>query len=102
MTIIITRERSERTAMKLRKPTKDITGIHIYDNLEFPLMLYEKGDWDRAQLSYLNPSIHTTRSMIQWCRNHHIDFDILYPMKRSTPLRHPIKHLRYLKLIHCL
>ena len=80
---------------------KEITGVHIYaDNLEFPVAIYEKDDWDRTQISYLDTSVHTTRSLIQWCRNHHIDWEILYPLKKSTPFRHPLKHIRYLKLIH--
>ena len=86
--------------MKLR-PKESITGIHFYsDNLEFPLILYEKNDWDRVQISYLDPSVHTTRSLIKWCENHKIHWDIAYPLKKSTPFRHPIRHIRYLKLIH--
>ena len=94
-------EQSERNdCMYIKEPSKDTTGIHIYDHLEFPLMLYEKGDWDRTQRNYLNADVHTTESLIRWCRNHHIEYDILYPLKKLSPLKHPIRHIRYLKLIH--
>ena len=88
--------------MHLKEPSKDTTGIHIYDNLEFPLMLYEKGDWDRTQISFLDSDIHTTESMIRWCKNHHIDYDILYPLNRLSPIKHPIRHIHYLHLKHKL
>lgn len=86
--------------MHLKEPSKDTTGIHIYDHLEFPLMLYEKGDWDKTQISYLNQDVHTTESMIQWCRYHHIEYDILYPLKKFSALKNPLRHIHYLKLIH--
>lgn len=89
--------------MKFEKRT-DITGVHAYagENFEFPLLLYEKNDWDRTQMSYIDSSKHTTKSLIDWCKSHHIDFDIAYPLKISAPIRHPFRHLRYLRLIHSL
>ena len=85
------------------KYRKDITGVHLYsDGLEFPVAIYEKNDWDRTQISYIDTSKHTTRSLIQWCKNHHIDWDIVYPIRKISPFRHPLRHLRYLKLLRTI
>ena len=78
-----------------------LTGIHFYtSNLEFPMAIAERGDWDRTQLSYLNPAIQSTESMIRWCKAHHMDWAILYPLSKSAAFKHPFKYLRYLNLIH--
>ncbi len=82
---------------------KDIKGIHLYSKgLEFPVAGFEKSDWDRTQISYLDTSKHTTRSLITWCKNHHIDWEIVYPIRKSSPFRHPIRHIHYLKLVKSL
>ena len=78
-------------------------GVHIFsEHLEFPLMLFSRSEWDKTQIGYIDTSKHTTESLIRWCRNHKIDCMIMYPLKRSSPIRHPIRHLRYLKMMRNL
>ena len=82
---------------------KDITGVHLYsEGLEFPVAVYERNEWDRTQISYLDTSKHTTKSLIDWCKSHHIEWEILYPIRGSSPFRHPIRHIHYLKLMRSI
>ena len=79
----------------------NLTGIHLYcDHLEFPVVLYEKSQWDKTQMEYLDTSIHTTESLINWANAHKIGFDVIPPLKITTPIRHPLKFLHYIQLKH--
>ncbi|MCR4655167.1 MAG: hypothetical protein K5770_02915 [Lachnospiraceae bacterium] len=82
-------------------PPEDVAGIHFFsaENLEFSLALYSTNARDKAQIECLDPSLHTTESTIRWCENHNIRYDIAYPIKKLSLFLHPLKHIRFLKLI---
>ena len=75
---------------------KDITAVYIYSKgLEFPVMIAERGEWDKTQISFLNLAVHTTKSLVQWCDNHGIIWKIIYPVRRFSWVKNPVKYIRY-------
>lgn len=72
------------------------SGIHIFSkHLEFPVMIEEHSDWDRTQIGYLRTDIHTTESLIRWCKAHGMDCRVIYPLRRWEIVRNPLRYMRY-------
>lgn len=84
--------------MKLNAPD-DIKELQIFTkNLNFPVAIFICTDWEKTQLSYLNPGMHNSESLCRWCISHHIQYQILYPILVSTIFKNPYKYFKFLQL----
>jgi hypothetical protein len=84
--------------LKLNIPD-NVKEIHFYkENLNFPIVMYICTCWEKTQLAYLNPKIHNSESLCRWCISHHIKYQILYPILRSSIVKNPYKYYKYLQL----
>ena len=57
--------------------------IHMFDeHLSFPVFIYVTNDWEKTQVSYMYQNYHnaefTTSALCQWCKNHQINYQIIY------------------------
>ena len=49
--------------MKL-KTSNDLKEFHVFqENLNFPVAMNICNDWEKTQLSYLNPKVHNSESL---------------------------------------
>lgn len=81
------------------KAPDNVKELHIFEkNLNFPIIIFICTDWEKTQLSYLNPRAHDSESLCRWCISHHIQYQILYPIFKSTILKNPYKYYKYLQM----
>lgn len=84
--------------MHLLKPD-NLKEVHIYKkNLNFPIVIYICNEWEKVQLSYLDPSVHNSESLCRWCIAHHIQYQILYPLYLKTIFKNPYKYYKYVQM----
>ena len=84
--------------MHLLNPN-NLQELHIFQkNLNFPVAIYICSEWEKVQLSYLNPEKHNSESLCRWCISHHIQYQILYPILVSTIFKNPYKYFKFLQL----
>ena len=96
------RKRARLEDLLLKAPD-NARAIHFFvDFLEFPVAVYICTDWESTQLDYFtsdyNPMEQTSFNVIQWCVRHHIQYDILYPVRKSSIIKKPRKYIRFLQL----
>ena len=73
--------------------------LHIFkDNLNFPIAIYIVNDWENAQLSYLDIAKHNSESLCKWCINHHIQYQILYPIQKMSIIKNPYKYFKFMQM----
>lgn len=81
---------------------ENVKSIHFYsENISFPVFIYTCSEWERVQVSFLNQIYDnagfTTLGLCQWCENHHIKFQILYPHNIFKLLfKDPLRFLCYI------
>lgn len=84
--------------MKLQTPD-NLKEVHIYkENLNFPVIIFICNEWEKTQLAYLDPKVHNSESLCRWCISHQIQYQILYPIKKSTIIKNPYKYFKYLEM----
>ena len=93
--MVVLIQRTEGGNLKLKTPN-DLKEFHLFqENLNFPVAMYICNDWEKTQLSYLNPKVHNSESLCRWCISHHIQYQILYPIRISTIFKNPYKYYKY-------
>lgn len=80
-----------------------LKGLHFFmHNLNFPIVAAAYTEWEHTQLTYLENNFKTanftTESLCQWCINHQIQYQIVYPLSKIFILKNPYKYFRYLQL----
>ena len=94
-------ENVRRGVLLLNAP-KDVKAIYIFnENISFPVFIYTCNEWEQVQVSYLSQNIanggFTTLAIGQWCKNHRINFQILFPENKLKLLfKDPRRFLCYL------
>jgi hypothetical protein len=85
--------------MKLKAPD-GVKEIQVFvDKRRFPVAVYICDDWEKTQLSYFNPNDHDAVSLCKWCRNHHIQYQVLYPAIVRNLLKEPETYRKYCKIV---
>lgn len=82
-------------------PKANLQSLHFYfKNLSFPLVIGTYSSWEESQVSYLNTHISDMKTLdiCKWCINHHICYQILYPISKNEIFKDPLKYLFYLLL----
>lgn len=91
-----------RRGVVLLNLPENTKSIHVFnENISFPVFIYVRDEWERVQVSYLNQNIangnFTTLEIGQWCKNHQINFQILFPENKLKLLfKDPKRFLCYL------
>lgn len=80
-----------------------LKSLHFFvEGFNFPVVAASYTNWERQQLSYLASNVQNvymnTEAICQWCVNHKIKYQILYPIKKSSIILHPYKYLKFLQL----
>ena len=76
--------------------------VHIFNkNISFPVLVYACNEWEQTQVSYLSQNVakggFTTMAISQWCKNHQINYQIIYPKnKLKLLLKEPMRFMCYL------
>lgn len=102
--IIIARENERRIMGKIIKlPEENLKGLHFFTSgMNFPVVAGSYSDWEKLQLSYLESNLisvgFNTESICQWCINHNIRYQILYPIRKSSILKNPYKYYKFMQL----
>ena len=78
-------------------------GLHFYiEGLNFPIAIGTYSDWEEVQVSYLSSNIKNgsfnSEAICQWCKSHHIQYRIVYPIKKSTVFKNPYKYYKFVQL----
>lgn len=84
-------------------PKKNLQSLHFYfENLSFPIVVGTYSLWEESQISYLNAHISDMKilDICNWCINHHICYQILYPISKNELFKNPLKFFFYLLLKH--
>lgn len=87
----------------LKFPEENLKGLHFFvEHLNFPVVVATYSDWQETQVSYLSSNYlsqgFNSEAICMWCINHEIQYQILYPMKRSSIIKHPYKYFKFVKL----
>jgi len=74
----------------------------LTEQLNFPIAIPIYSDWEKTQLQYLLNNIKSTRfnsyEICKWCITHQLAYEILYPLRKSSILKHPYKYYKYLQM----
>lgn len=92
--------------MKIDIP-ENVESIHFFTkDLCFPVAVYSRSKEERTKIEYMKRSFdtagHTTGSLCIWCIRHHVEFQIMYPIRKVTVVKNPYKALKYLQLKNIL
>lgn len=103
-----------KKAMKGRKMNKIIDfkqegliGVYVFmEGLNFPIIVGTYSDREENWISYLANNIKggyfDTEDVCRWCKNHQIQYRIIYPIKKTNVIVNPYKYYKYLQLKHKL
>lgn len=77
--------------------------LHFFtENLNFPVAVAVYTDQEEMQVSCLTNNIKSgnfnSQAICEWRINHQIQYRIIYPLKKSSILKHPYKYMKYLQL----
>ena len=89
--------------MTLKLKDEGMKALHFFVKpLDFPVAIGSYSDEQEAFVSVLkqnfNSLSYTTEDLCQWCVNHHIPYQILYPIKTERIFQDPLKYIRFLRL----
>ncbi len=74
----------------------------LTEQLNFPIAIPIYNDWEKTQFQYLLNNIKSTRfnsyEICKWCISHQLTYEILYPLRKSSILKHPYKYYKYLQM----
>ena len=82
---------------------ENLKGLHFFvDGLNFPVAIATYDEWQETQVSYLANHYQSkgsdSESICKWCINHEIQYQILYPLKKSSIIKHPYKYFKFVQL----
>lgn len=89
---------------KIIKLSKDnLQGLYFFvEGLNFPVVAASYNSWERQQLTFLETNLSSTcfntEAVCQWCINHNIQYQILYPLRKIDILKNPYKYYRFIRL----
>lgn len=80
-----------------------LQSLHFFvEDVNFPMVIGTYSDWEETQVSYLADNIKKfswdTEDVCRWCMNHQIQYQIIYPIERSSIIKHPYKYYKFLQL----
>lgn len=80
-----------------------LKGLHFFtEHINFPVAVASYSDWEEQKISYLEKNFQserfTTENICQWCINHRIQYQIVYPLRIRSIFRNPYKYVKYLQL----
>lgn len=80
-----------------------LQGLHFFvEGVNFPIAVGTYSDWEETQVSYLADNIKNgswdTEDICRWCESHQIQYQIIYPIRRSCIIKHPYKYYKFLQL----
>lgn len=85
----------------IKLPEDNLQELHFFmQGLNFPVVAGSYSEWEKQQLSYLekNSKGFNTEAICQWCINHNIRYQILYPLKKISILKNPYKYYKFIQL----
>lgn len=87
----------------LKLPKENLISLHFFvERLNFPVAAASYNEWEEQQISYLENNYKSlnlnTESICEWCINHNIQYQILYPLNKISILKNPYKYFQYLQL----
>ena len=106
--------RGERREMKKKIIDFNPNGLRkLYfftENLNYPVVIALYSEQEEARASYLlcniQSGIFNSESICKWCIAHHIQYRIIYPLKKVSILKNPYKYYKFIqlkrKLKYCL
>lgn len=73
-----------------------LKGLHFFTkHLNFPVAVASYSDWEEQQISYLEHNFQsrgfTTENLCQWCINHKIQYQIVYPPQKAKYFQKPLQ-----------
>ena len=80
-----------------------LKGLHFFtEKINFPVVAASYSDSEKSQLSCLETNVKsggfTTEAICKWCIHHHVQYQILYPLKKISIIKNPYKYYQYLML----
>ncbi|RHV36746.1 hypothetical protein DXB59_07610 [Ruminococcus sp. OM05-10BH] len=87
----------------IKLPEENLQELHFFTKgIKFPVVAGSYSIWEKQQLSYLEENISSTgfdtEAICQWCINHNIQYQILYPLKKRSILKNPYKYYQFIQL----
>lgn len=87
----------------IKLPEENLQGLHFFmKGMNFPVVAGSYCESEKQQLSYLEANLYSvgfnTEVVCQWCVNHNIQFQILYPLRKISILKNPYKYYKFLCL----
>lgn len=87
----------------IKLPEENLQVLHFFaKGLNFPVVAGSYSTWEKQQLSYLEANLNSTgfstEAICQWCINHNIRYQILYPLKKISILKNPYKYYKFIQL----
>lgn len=87
----------------IKLPEDNLKGLHFFTGgMNFPVVAGSYSEWEKQQLSYLESNLSSTgfntESICQWCINHNIQYQILYPLRKISILKNPYKYYKFMQL----
>ena len=87
----------------IKLPEENLKGLHFFTKgMNFPVVAASYSEWEKQQLSYLESNLSSTgfntESICQWCISHNIQYQILYPIRKSSIFKNPYKYYKFIQL----
>lgn len=87
--------------MNLKYP-EELKEIHfITENMNFKIAIYVCNDFEKQQVLYLENNMDksfTSLTVCQWCKNHNIKYQIVYPLSWLSVVRNPYKYFKFIQM----
>ena len=91
--------------IKLPKENLKLLDFFV-EGLYFHVVVAAYDEYEKNKIAYLKElcksEAFNTEDICKWCINQKIRYQILYPIKKWSMIKNPIKYLRYIKLKHNL
>lgn len=87
----------------LKFQKENLKALHFFtEGVNFPLVAASYSEWEEQQLCYFENHFKSlemnTESICRWCINHHVQYQILYPLNKISIIKNPYKYFKYLQL----
>ena len=89
----------------IKLPTSGLISLHFFaDNMMFPVVVAAYDDNQQEYIKCLSANIAnnpiSTGEFCRWCENHHMRYQIMYPLTRRQVFMNPYRYFIYKKLTH--
>ena len=87
----------------IKLPKENLKSLNFFiKGLYFHVVVAAYNENEKSKLDYLKKLCEnekfSTEDICKWCFNQNIKYQILYPVKKWSFIKEPIKYIRYIKL----